>query len=494
MPAKPKTASLDLDAISTDVAERFDAVRWDAFNSRDTGIRNETRLEVLQIRDDLMKVATVDQARAARVWDAHVPSFVPRPAELPEAMRAAEPLVLNSIEPGRKRRRVGAEPFLDPSQPVGGPAELEKSPTAPAPTGGAPEPGSGSTDPKVEDPNAERVRMLLDGLNRQYLKSDDRYHFRDRAGEVAFEAQEKKLLTQHETPAVVASMIDLAEAKGWSSVKVDGTKEFRREAWLQASLRDIEVTGYQPTKLDKAKLDDIRSERVAGSPANTISVDAPGFGSGGSAARFEPLAEDGKAERGVPLTAGQDQFLRAMEATMRHRGDSAEAIAKARDLAHERLTSERVHVGTLVEVGTAPYQDRQGEKRTPFVVLKDGEGQSSKVWGVDLPRALEASGAEPGQKIAVAFRGRQPVEVDVAIRDGKGEVVRTDRKTVDRNTWEVVKFDRLRAESKASVATALDRQNNPASLKVFDPTARPAQPAQEQKRSRAREVPRERTL
>jgi putative DNA primase/helicase len=491
-----KTPIQDIDAIGTDVIERFDAVRWKNFNSSDMAARNETRTEVMDIRQDLLKVAAADPSRAAQIWDEHVPSFVPRPVEFP--VKEPEALILNAIEPGRKKRRLGVEPFLDPSEAIGGEAERDEKPAARAPEAQPKdtkpaEVEAGKSPPNA--PNAERVRMLLDGLGRQYLQAEDKYHFRDKGGAVAFEAQDKRLLTEHETPTVVASMIDLAEARGWGSLKLAGTKEFRREAWLQASLRDFEVTGYKPTQIDRARLDDVRKEREGAVPPNSISAHDRERRPQEQAPRFDLVVEDGKTEPNLALTSAQDQFLRTMEATMRHRGDGPEAIAKAIALGTQRLTGERLHVGTLVEVGSAPYQDRRNEKVTPFITLRDDQGQVSKIWGVDLPRALEASGAQPDQKLAVVFRGRQPVEVDVPVRNAAGEVVRTDRKTVERNTWEVVKFDRLRDEAKASVAKALDRQNNPASLKVFDPKARPApQPKPEPVKARPRDKPKERTL
>ena len=65
---------------------------------------------------------------------------------------------------------------------------------------------------------------------------------------------------------------------------------------------------------------------------------------------------------------------------------------------------------------------------------------------------------------------------------------------VERNTWEVVQFDRLREEAKASVAQAVERQNNPATLKVFDRSAKSATPSTEPQKVRTRERARERSV
>ncbi len=502
--AEPDTTTFDSDALakSIEVGERFDAVNWKQFNGRDLDKRNETRIEVLDIRKDLLKVAATDPQLAARVWDEHVPTYVPRPPELTETER--EPQTVNSIEPGRRRRRTAAEPFLDPSEEIGV-AQPQRGrnqdpPETPAePKARATEPGQSKAPetPKREDddPKAERARMLLEGLERQYLKADDKYHFRDRGREVAFEAQEKKLVTAHDTPSVVSSMIDLAEAKGWSSLKLTGTNEFKREAWLQANLRDLEVSGYRPNAVDRARLEELKAER-GGQPsadrANVVADVSPTGASRDKRPEFKPLAETEAHEPPLALTKPQDQAVSAMEVMMRSRGDSQRAISMARAELTERLRSDRVHVGTLVEVGTGAYQDRPGEKMSHFVTLEDDKGQRSKVWGVDLPRALEASRAQPGEKIALAFKGRQTVTVDDPVRDENGKTIRFEKKEVDRNTWEIVGFDRLRDEAKTRVTAAAERAHRPADLRVFDRAAPRSEPQptatipRERSRERAR--------
>jgi hypothetical protein len=472
MARRAKPAPSELETLSRDVAERFKDVPWELFDSKDLGASGETRYMVSRIQNDLMKVADKDPVQAGRIWDAHVPGFVARPAELPPSEK--EPAPVNSIEPGRsRRRRAPAEAYLD--QPVQAKQDTStpdivrsRGPSAPenAPSSSQPK----AAPPSINDPDAEKAKRLLEGLEKQYLKADDRYHFRDRGREVAFEAKDKKLVTQFDTPAVVTSMIDLAEARGWSSLKLNGTASFKREAWLQASLRGVEVTGYKPGKLDKARLDELRSERGSAAPPNTMAQERD---------RASPatamLANPQASEPRVPLTAAEAQFVAVMEATMRKRGDRPETIAKARELASDRLTKDRIHVGKLVEVGSAPYQDRQGERDSPFVMLENDKGGRSKVWGADLPRALQESGAKPGQRIAVALDGRKPVEVDVTVKDGAGQTIRTERQTVDRNNWRVVQIDNLREDARDALLKQAQSRTAAPVLKTFDRTA-PSQP------------------
>ena len=54
---------------------------------------------------------------------------------------------------------------------------------------------------------------------------------------------------------VAADVAKLADAKGWTDIKVTGNDAFRRDVWKEANLRGIEVTGYVPTEQDKRDLD-----------------------------------------------------------------------------------------------------------------------------------------------------------------------------------------------------------------------------------------------
>lgn len=454
----------DLDALRADVVDRFREVPWDLFNSPDLGASGETRFFVSRIQTDLLKIAERDRAGAGRIWDENVPAFVPRPAGLPPSEK--ETRIENTIAPGRPRKRSEPEAFLDgPARPVG-PQEDKfkvKAPkTAPSPSRRPQPPLEPAPDP--DDRRAQRTQLLLGGLQKQYLQADNRYHFRGQGAEVAFEAHEKRLVTHHETPFVVSSMIDLAEARGWSSLKLSGTKAFRREAWLQASVRGLEVQGYRPDKLDRLKLEEARADPSINRRNNAIShLD----GISRTERSVQTNAGLKAGDREVPMTSRQEQYLDVMAAAMRQRGDSLHAIEKARQVASDRLRKDRVHVGTLIEVGSAPYQDKAGEPPSPYVSLKDDAGKTVKVWGVDLPRALEESGVKPGQRIALSYKGREPVDIPVNANNPSAG----GKRTVNRNKWEIVLLDRSRGDARKAVMASARAQNEAPTLRVFDRNA-----------------------
>lgn len=78
---------------------------------------------------------------------------------------------------------------------------------------------------------------------------------------IAFEDRKDSLNTSRQDEKTINAMLDLAESKNWSSIKLKGTEEFKQKAWLEASLRGIEVKGYKPSERDLAMLEASKAER-----------------------------------------------------------------------------------------------------------------------------------------------------------------------------------------------------------------------------------------
>jgi hypothetical protein len=93
--------------------------------------------------------------------------------------------------------------------------------------------------------------------------------YADERGEyLAFEATDDRLTTRLASAQVVHDMIAVAEHRNWQAIHLRGSAEFRREAWLEASARGMEVTGYEPTDIDRRALASRREarERVSRRP------------------------------------------------------------------------------------------------------------------------------------------------------------------------------------------------------------------------------------
>jgi len=79
--------------------------------------------------------------------------------------------------------------------------------------------------------------------------------YADRSGEyLVAKAGRDRLVTQVGSIEIVRDLVAIAAHRGWERVELTGSAEFRREAWLAASLRGIEAKGYEPTELDRAAL------------------------------------------------------------------------------------------------------------------------------------------------------------------------------------------------------------------------------------------------
>ncbi|NBF13638.1 LPD7 domain-containing protein, partial [Pseudomonas sp. Fl4BN1] len=135
---------------------------------------------------------------------------------------------------------------------------------------------------------------------------------------------------------------------------VKGTEEFRREVWLQASLRGLQIQGYQPRDVDLAKLKDLQQEESRDKSRNSIERAPERERAAPAAGPVEKEAVVDEQQAG--LSKRQLTAIEAIKAVMRQRGDSEKAVDMAASIAAERFNTDRVYVGTVLEHGAAPYE------------------------------------------------------------------------------------------------------------------------------------------
>lgn len=103
------------------------------------------------------------------------------------------------------------------------------------------------------------ARPIPPELDKNYLikgnQKKGEYYFKDKPDVVAFKDSGNKITTKTTASSVALSMVSLAESKQWESMKVTGDKQFKREVWLEAKSRGIDVQGYNPTEQDLQQLD-----------------------------------------------------------------------------------------------------------------------------------------------------------------------------------------------------------------------------------------------
>lgn len=107
--------------------------------------------------------------------------------------------------------------------------------------------------------HAERLQAELHEryvIKRPLIKAGDvsvgrtEYRFRGDNLRVAFTESPFRLSTDTNNPAVARSMVDVAEARNWRALRVSGNEDFKRLAWLEASVRGIQTVGYTPHRAD----------------------------------------------------------------------------------------------------------------------------------------------------------------------------------------------------------------------------------------------------
>lgn len=93
---------------------------------------------------------------------------------------------------------------------------------------------------------------LPENLADRFFESKGTYYFPDRSPAFAEKDGKLTMRTKELNPEVVKAFVTIAEDRGWNSLKVTGTKEFRQAVWLEAARRGLEANGYTPTETEKA--------------------------------------------------------------------------------------------------------------------------------------------------------------------------------------------------------------------------------------------------
>jgi hypothetical protein len=124
------------------------------------------------------------------------------------------------------------------------------------------------------------------------------YRFRGDSSRVAFTESTFRLATDTNSPSVARSMVDVAEARNWTALRVSGNEDFRRLVWLEASVRGVKALGYEPNPAD---LEVLKREREA-RQVNRIERDTAGA-PGATAAPAEKASGRGSGGRKAVLAA-----------------------------------------------------------------------------------------------------------------------------------------------------------------------------------------------
>lgn len=151
-------------------------------------------------------------------------------------------------EAGDDRKRGEPGPVSDAVKRDPG---LEAASDAPPPETSAP---TATHDYSFPDRVRRKYYVVADQPAKEGAALEARVYADERGEYLAFKATEDRLTTRFASAQVVHDMIAVAEHRNWQAIHLRGSAEFRREAWLEASARGMEITGYEPTDIDRQAL------------------------------------------------------------------------------------------------------------------------------------------------------------------------------------------------------------------------------------------------
>lgn len=121
----------------------------------------------------------------------------------------------------------------------------------------------GRADNQVRDQSAfadaqDKSKLMPPDVAAHWKQDGNKFRDQDDPKKVAFVDKGNRLQTIRTfDDRAVEDMIAVADARGWTEVKVGGDEAFRRKAWIEAAARGLEVKGYEPTEQDKARAEDL---------------------------------------------------------------------------------------------------------------------------------------------------------------------------------------------------------------------------------------------
>ena len=110
----------------------------------------------------------------------------------------------------------------------------------------------------------ERQQPVLDlayerppkNLQSRYVVADNgQYLSADNHTTVLFEDKGNALKTAKSDNQTIQDMLEVAKAKGWDSIKISGSPEFKSMMYVAAESQGIKTTGYKPTPADLAMVE-----------------------------------------------------------------------------------------------------------------------------------------------------------------------------------------------------------------------------------------------
>ena len=256
--------------------------------------------------------------------------------------------------------------------------------------------------------------VVPERIRERYVQVGRRLHFQD--GDLALHVRQTRTTVHSQNSEVIRDALEIERDRAAGApLRVRGTAEFRAEVWTQAQLMGIEVRGYRPSDLERAKL------------ARTI-------------------AEEQRRSRDIATG-------RVPEEPDRELPSKPAPVGQRRVPERERGTPDegRIYQGVLRDHGVAHFKHDPKEAMSYYVKL-DTRGGQQVIWGKDFERAIQESlsDVKQGDPVTVQHAGERAVTVPRRRQDEQGNFVREEEVTAYRNRWIVETRDFLRQREEIS--------------------------------------------
>ena len=314
----------------------------------------------------------------------------------------------NSIEPVRAVAAVAANSSTAARKPVEGPPIREATPgdlaaaarraranaaSEPAPVQAVREARGSLFRRRPAEPDRPDAVAQQHGLYTAAKGSTRRYYADYQQKQEVMRADPKRISTKLDDKQTVSAMLDLAQSRGWDTVRVKGTADFQREAWVQAQVRGMKAEGYRPTATDeqeaarrKAAVATIQAPPVQASAAKTTESKAPA-----GAVASKDIA---KVTNSVTASSPTEKAEAAPA--------KAAAAPQPRRVAAARRTATATPASAAAEAAAPTAPDKA--KMVPIQ-------RSKAVWGAVEATGQQARAADPA--VAKAAAGERPTAASV---------------------------------------------------------------------------------
>lgn len=201
------------------------------------------------------------------------------------------------------------------------------------------------------------------------------YALRHNPSRVEFRDFGDALRAENNNVDVADTLVRIAQDRRFEAIKVRGTAAFRREIWIEATARDIAVSGYTPEARDQAEM--LRRAKAYGKAENIVERAELPVKVVGAEEALRAAMPAYYASKGVAVS---DAALE--EAIQRTLAKRAEELAQA----PPKVTIRPVQ-GTVIDSGFAPYLHEEGNQQSFYVRLLRDDGQLLEKWGKTLSKA-----------------------------------------------------------------------------------------------------------